>query len=131
MHATTAMRRHRSHLIGAALCTTLLLGAPTPAAAHPAPTADAACPFSSTVCLFEGENYTGARLTLSSWPPGSGACISLVEHDWNGRARSAYNTNPTSAALFMNDDCIGGPNQLPPGGTPHLDTATQASIWVP
>ncbi|GGN97955.1 hypothetical protein GCM10010112_90720 [Actinoplanes lobatus] len=54
-----------------------------------------------------------------------------MEHGWNGRARSACNTNPTSAALFLNDDCIGGPSQLPPGDTPNLDTSTQTSIRGP
>ncbi|WP_328468996.1 peptidase inhibitor family I36 protein [Actinoplanes sp. NBC_00393] len=109
----------------------VLLGATAPAVAHPVPAARADCPFINTVCLYEGEHYAGVRLTLSSWPPGSGVCISLAEHGWSGRARSAYNTNPASAALFLNDDCLGGPDQLPPGGTPILNGSTLGSIWVP
>ncbi|KHD72067.1 hypothetical protein MB27_42240 [Actinoplanes utahensis] len=121
----------RSVLLGTVLTATVVLGAVTPAAADAARAAAPDCSFTKTVCLFEGANYTGARLTLSSWPAGSGACISLVEHGWANRAHSAYNTNLTSAALFMNDDCLGGPNQLQPGGTPTLNSSSVRSIWVP
>lgn len=131
MRAETAVHRYRSVLLGTALSAAVLFSTAVPAVAGPARAAAAPdCPFIDTVCLFEGENYTGARLTVSPWPPGSGVCISLVDHGWGDRARSAYNTNRKSAAMFMNDDCIGGPNQLSPGGRPSFGGFTPESIWV-
>ena len=131
MRATTLVRRHRSALLGIALSAAVIFGTAVPAAAGPAQAAAPDCPFTNTVCLFSGENYTGTRLTVSSVPPGSGACVSLVDHGWSGRARSAYNTNRTNAAMFMNDDCVGGPNPLSPGGTPSFGGFAPDSIWVP
>lgn len=120
-------------MLTTALSAVVLFGTAAPAFAGPAvETAGGDCSFTNTVCLFEGENYTGERLTLSSRPPGSGTCVSLVDHGWGDRARSALNTNSTSAAMFMNDDCLGDPYQIPPNtGLPSFGGFTPESIWVP
>jgi Peptidase inhibitor family I36 len=116
-----------------ALSAVILFGTAAPAVAGSATEAVSGdCSLTNTVCLFEGENYTGERFTVSSWPPGSGACVSLVDHGWGDRAHSAINTNSTSAAMFMNDDCLGGPFQIPPNtGLPSFGGFTPESIWVP
>jgi hypothetical protein len=89
------------------------------------------CPFTNTLCLFDGTGYSGARFAVSSLVPG-GTCVSLVDHGWGGRARSALNTHSTSAALFVNDDCIGGPFQVPGGsGVPDFGSFRPDSVWVP
>jgi hypothetical protein len=102
--------------------------APGPAQAAPS---GSDCPFVNTVCLFEGENFTGDRFTVSSLSS-SGVCVSLVDHGWADRAHSAINTNTGSAALFMNDDCLGGPFQISGGSSrPSFGGFTPDSIWVP
>lgn len=79
--------------------------AATPAAAAP----PAACPFSNTLCLFEGANFTGARFTVSSLVP-NGTCVDLVSHGWGGgRAHSAINTNSRAATLHTVVNCWGYP----------------------
>ncbi|GAA2850892.1 hypothetical protein Acy02nite_34260 [Actinoplanes cyaneus] len=100
-----------------------------PAPAHAA--APAQCQFTDTVCLFSATGYTASRLTLTSLAP-EGTCVSLVDAGWGGRARSALNTAGSSAALFANDDCIGGPFQVPAnGGVSNLGSFQANSIWVP
>lgn len=119
--------------LAAVLPLAIALGIAVPGAAHAAPVARAAgdCPFVDTVCLFEGEDFTGDRFTVSALSP-SGVCVSLGDHGWGDRARSAINTNSGSAAMFMNDDCVGGPYQIP--GNSSLRSFggfTPESIWVP
>lgn len=113
----------------AALAATALLATATPATAN-TPTTDE-CPFTDTICLYEGTDYTGDRFNVSSLVE-PGTCVSLVDHGWAGRVNSAINTNTTGAALFANDDCIGGPYQLPGNSAnPDLGTFEPLSLWVP
>jgi hypothetical protein len=135
MNGKVLVRRSCAALFVAVLVTTVLgAGVPAhavPAGARSAAVAAAACPFTDTLCLFEQPGYSGARFTVSSSAPG-GACVSLVDHGWGGRARSALNTNNTSAALFRNDDCVGGPFQVPGNsGVPNFGTFRPDSVWVP
>jgi Peptidase inhibitor family I36 len=86
------------------------------------------CPFTNTLCLFDGTRYTGERITLS----GGGICVSLVNQGWGDRARSVINTNSRSAAMFANDDCLGGPFQVSGNtGIADLDAFRPKSVWVP
>ncbi|MFF3854406.1 peptidase inhibitor family I36 protein [Micromonospora sp. NPDC002575] len=118
------------------LLAALLATAPAPAAASPAPAARNApavdaCPFTNTLCLFEGANYTGERLTLISLVS-PGTCVSLVDAGWGDRPRSAINTNSRSAAMFMNDDCVGGAFEVPGNSSlPSFGGFTPESVWVP
>lgn len=108
-----------------------MAGVATVVAAAPAQAAPAQCNFTDTVCLFDATGYTGTRLTLSSLSP-SGTCVSLVSHGWSGRARSALNTNSAPAAMFSNDNCVGGPYQIPANsGVSNLGSFRAKSIWVP
>ncbi|MFF0823937.1 peptidase inhibitor family I36 protein [Micromonospora haikouensis] len=109
------VRRLSHTLVAAGLLAALLGAVSAPATASPDPVARStpavdACPFPNTLCLFEGTNFTGERLTLSSLVS-PGTCVSLVDAGWGDRARSAINTNSRSAAMFMNDDCAGGPSK--------------------
>lgn len=131
-----SLYRVRSALLVAALAATAVLGVGTSGQAAPthaegAGVAAGDCPFTDTLCLFDETGYGGARFTVSSLLPG-GTCVSLVDHGWGGSARSALNTNGTSAALFMNDDCVGGPFQVPGNsGVPDFGTFRPDSVWVP
>jgi hypothetical protein len=88
------------------------------------------CPFRNTLCLFDQTGYNGTRFTVTSTTPG-GTCVSLVDHGWGARARSALNTNVSAAALFANDDCVGGPYQVPGnGGIADLGSFRPNSVWV-
>jgi hypothetical protein len=129
-------RGRKATLLVAAVAVTTLIGAAAPARAASvrAEGADIAangCPFTAVVCLFDQTGYSGARFTARSLEPG-GTCVSLVDHGWGDRVRSASNTNSTSAALFQNDDCLGGPVQLAPGaGVADLGSFRPQSLWVP
>ncbi|MGI5212750.1 peptidase inhibitor family I36 protein [Plantactinospora sp. CA-290183] len=122
-------------LLAVGLLVGVLGSAAAPAVAGPAVQRDAValaadCPFTNTLCLFSGTNYTGERFTARS-PVAPGVCVSLVDHGWGDRARSAINTSSTSASMFMNDDCVGGPYQIPAGTSlPNFGTFTPESIWV-
>ncbi|MBO3732195.1 peptidase inhibitor family I36 protein [Glycomyces niveus] len=126
----TANTRRLTYL-APALAAAAILAAATPATAAPADTTTAGeCPFTDTLCLFEGDNYTGERFTVSSLVE-PGTCVSLVDHGWAGRVNSAINTNDNAAALFPNDDCGGGP-YLVPGNSAIPDLGIQPlSVWVP
>jgi hypothetical protein len=88
------------------------------------------CP-SRSLCLYEGVGFTGEIFTVTSMVRG-GTCVSLVAHGWGGRAHSAINTHTTSAAMFANDDCIGGPYQVATNsGLPNFGPFTPDSVWVP
>jgi hypothetical protein len=124
-----APQRLQSVLLIVGLAIALLVA---PAAAQAAPAAaQSQCPFTSTLCLFSGTNFTGDRFTVSSLVP-EGTCVSLVDHGWGDRAHSGINTHSNSVALFMNDDCIGGPFQIAPNtGNPNFGSFTPESVWVP
>lgn len=124
-------RRSWSALGVAAVSAALVFGAATPGAAAVSATAAGDCPFTNTLCLFSGENFTGDRFTVSSLSP-NGTCVSLVDHGWGDRARSAINTDSSSAAMFINDDCVGGPYQVPGNSSlPSFGSFTPESVWVP
>ena len=121
----STVRRGKAAAVAIALAATVVLGVATPVRAAPAQ-----CPFTNTLCLFDGVGYTGERLTLSS-PVSNGVCVSLVSHGWGGRARSALNTSSSSAALFANDGCLGGPFQVPAGsGVADFGAFRPNSAWV-
>jgi hypothetical protein len=89
------------------------------------------CPFTGTLCLFDGTNYTGERFTVISLVS-PGTCVSLVQHGWANRAHSAINTNGNNAAMFMIDNCVGGPFLvLGNSRLPDFGGFTPASVWVP
>jgi len=89
------------------------------------------CPFGGALCLYDGTNFAGARFNVRSLNP-NGTCVSLVDHGWTDRARSAINNNGKPAAMFANDDCIGDPYQVP-GGTTIVDFRgfRPNSVFVP
>jgi hypothetical protein len=84
-----------------------LVGSAAPTQAEAA----APCAFDGVLCLYDGTSFTGAEFNVKSLDP-NGTCVSLVDHGWGDRARSAINTNSRSAAMFLNDDCIGEPFQV-------------------
>jgi hypothetical protein len=109
---TRNRRAARSALALAGVTAGLLFGPQTPAkAAEPEP-----CPFAGVLCLYDGTNFAGERFNVAALEP-EGTCVSLVDHGWGDRARSAINTNGRSAAMFANDDCVGGPFQVPANST--------------
>jgi hypothetical protein len=115
-------------IVAGAALTLMMTGLAAPATADPSATES--CSFTETLCLFDGEDFTGERFTVSSLDP-AGTCVSLVDHGWDGRVRSAFNTHASSAALFLNDDCVGGPYQVPGNsGISSLGGFTPASVWV-
>lgn len=123
-------RRKRTPAVLLALTATALLAAASPAAAADAASADD-CSFTDTLCLYEGANFTGERFTVSSLVE-PGTCVSLVDHGWGGRVNSAINTNSSGAALFANDDCVGGPYQVPGSSSiADLGSFEPLSVWVP
>jgi hypothetical protein len=127
IHPGSKRRAARSALALAGVTAGLLLGPASPAgAAEPEP-----CPFGAALCLYDGTNFTGARFDVRSLDP-NGTCVSLVDHGWTDRARSAINNNGRSAAMFANDGCIGDPYQVP-GGTTIVDFGSfrPASVFVP
>lgn len=126
-----AVRRSWSALGIVAVAAASLFATATPGVAAPAATLAGDCPFTNTLCLFSGANFTGDRFTVSSLVPG-GTCVSLVDHGWGDRARSAINTHSSSAAMFLNDDCVGGPYQVPGSSSlSSFGTFTPDSVWVP
>lgn len=131
--ATDAISRHRKRnpAVVLALAATALLATASPAAASPSDTTSADdCNFTDTLCLYEGANFTGERFTVSSLVE-PGTCVSLVDHGWAGRVNSAINTHTSSAALFANDDCVGGPYQVPGSGSvADLGGFEPLSVWV-
>ncbi|MGI5401455.1 peptidase inhibitor family I36 protein [Streptomyces sp. CA-135486] len=100
------------------------------ATAGPAAAAAGDCSFAKTVCLFSGENFTGERITLSSLSPG-GTCVNLSQSGWNHHAQSVVNTHSSSAALFANEDCAGGPYQVPGNSSiAQLGSFAAVSVWI-
>lgn len=129
--AATSHHRKRIPAVLFALTATALLATASPAAAAPEAAAEAGdCTFTETLCLFEGPNFTGERFTVSSLVE-PGTCVSLVDHGWAGRVNSAINTHTSSAALFANDDCVGGPYQVPGSSSiADLGGFEPLSLWV-
>ena len=127
--STRTGRAARSALMLAGVTAGMVFGSavPTQAAAAPPPE----CPFDGVLCLYDGTSFTGARWNVRSLDP-NGTCVSLVDHQWGDRARSAINTNSRGAAMFMNDDCVGGPFQVP-GNSSIVDFGSfrPNSVWVP
>ncbi|WP_422771032.1 peptidase inhibitor family I36 protein [Plantactinospora sp. WMMC1484] len=110
----------------ATLLTTATAATAGPASAHRANP----CP-SRSLCLYEGANFTGEMFPVTSLVPG-GTCVSLVDHGWGDRAHSAVNTHSASAAMFMNDDCLGGPYQVAGNSSlTSFGSFTPESVWVP
>lgn len=124
--------RKRTPALLLALTATALLATATPAQAQAAPdtTTTDDCNLYEALCLYEGTDYTGARFNVSSLVE-PGTCVSLVDHGWAGRVNSAINTHTQSAALFANDDCVGGPYQVPGSSSiPDLGGFEPLSVWI-
>ncbi|MET0403654.1 MAG: peptidase inhibitor family I36 protein, partial [Cystobacter sp.] len=89
------------------------------------------CPFSRTLCLFEGEDFTGKRFTVQALhPQNGGVCVSLVEHGWEGRAYSAINTASGYAYYYDNEECSGYPELIPGNGSLSSLSFTPKSVFV-
>jgi hypothetical protein len=125
LHISSRLARRLLRFGLAGVAAAALIGLTVPAPAQSA----SPCPFTGTLCLFEGTGYTGAVFTASSLVPG-GTCVSLVAHGWGDRAHSVINTHTKSAALFLNDNCVGGPYQVPPGTGISSLPFTPDSVWV-
>jgi hypothetical protein len=123
--------RKRTPALLLALTATALLATASPAAAAPqATTAGDTCNLTEALCLYEGTDFTGARFNVSSLVE-PGTCVSLVDHGWAGRVNSAINTHTQSAALFANDDCVGGPYQVPGSSSiADLGGFEPLSVWI-
>ncbi|MBE1487556.1 peptidase inhibitor family I36 protein [Plantactinospora soyae] len=120
----------RSALLIAGVSVATLIATATVATAGPASVSADPCP-SRALCLYEGSNFTGEMFAATSLNP-AGICVSLVDHGWGDRAHSAINTHNTSAQMFMNDDCVGGPYQVPGNSSlSSFGTFTPESVWVP
>jgi hypothetical protein len=79
--------------------------------------ADSTCPFTRSLCLWDGTDFTGTRFNVQALDPSVGACVNLASHGWgNGRAKSAKNTANQVARLYTNTNCTGSSYQLIPGG---------------
>nr|WTA70849.1 peptidase inhibitor family I36 protein [Micromonospora sp. NBC_00855] len=92
---------------------TLVLAVPgvaasaAPRANAPTAAADSTCPFTRTLCLWDGANFTGTRFTVQA-PTTAGTCVNLATHGWgNGRAKSARNTSTQAATLRSTTACGG------------------------
>jgi len=101
------------------------------AGAGPAAAADPTCPFTRTVCLWDGANYTGTRFTAQSLSPSTPVCVDLAAHGWgNGRAKAARNTGNQVAVLYSGTTCTGSSYQLIPQGGYGSITFGSNSILV-
>jgi hypothetical protein len=110
----------------AAVVAALALLPASPAAATP----PAECPFTNTLCLFEGPNFTGARFTVKSLVP-NGTCVDLVSHGWgNARAHSAINTHSQTAYLHPVHSCYGYPMFVPGNSSLPSFTYNAYSVYV-
>lgn len=131
MRSPRSRARVRWTIVGVAAAV-LATGAATGAYAgvQPGPSANPpACPFSSTLCLYDQKSFGGERFTLASINP-SGTCVNLASHGWGaGRAKSAINTNAKAATLYSSTDCSGagstvrGSSSLPTLGIANANSA--------
>lgn len=100
----------------------------TPSAAAAA--LPAKCPFSNTLCLFDGTSFTGAAFNVAAWNP-AGACVNLASHGWGSRARSGINTHRLEARLYTSTDCTGvAATVFGNSSLPMLPTRTANSVFV-
>ncbi|KAF4408212.1 MULTISPECIES: peptidase inhibitor family I36 protein [Streptomyces] len=97
----------------------------TPAVADTASAEADACPFTDTLCLFEGTDYTGERFNVRSMVPGQAVCVDLVSHNYAGRAHSGINTNSRTAVLYSGQDCTGTGYPIS-GSVPSFNFAAQS-----
>jgi hypothetical protein len=88
------------------------------------------CPYYRALCLFEGESFSGAVFNVSALDHDKGTCVNLPQHGWEGRAHSAYNTNSSNAAIFLNENCIGYPYPVPANGGLTTLPFTPKSVYV-
>jgi hypothetical protein len=115
-------------VLGAALIASAVAVAVTPSAAAAALPVN--CPFSNTLCLFDGTNFTGATFNVSAWNP-AGACVNLSSHGWGSRARSGINTHRMEARLYTSTDCTGVSATVRGNSSlPTLPTRTANSVFV-
>ncbi|MFI1018470.1 peptidase inhibitor family I36 protein [Streptomyces sp. NPDC020965] len=111
----------------AAVATAVIGGLAT---AAPATANEGNCTAVSALCLYSGENFSGTSLPITSQTPG-GTCVNVAQSGWSGPVRSVVNTHSKSAALFMNEDCLGGPYQVAANSSiPSLGTFQPKSLWV-
>jgi hypothetical protein len=116
----------RMSVAAAVAATTLALLPTAPAAAAPPPE----CPFTDTLCLFEGTNFTGARFNVKALVP-NGTCVDLVSHGWGGgRAHSAINTNSHAAQLHPVSSCYGYPMLVPGNSSLPSINFNASSVFV-
>jgi Peptidase inhibitor family I36 len=121
------MSKLRWMIIGASAAALVLCGGTTSVAAG----ANAAeCPSGGALCLYNGEGFTGESLALTSLES-DGTCVSLPGHGWTGPVRSVINTHRSSAALFANDNCVGGPYGVPANSSVASLPFSPVSVWVP
>ncbi|MEU3735073.1 peptidase inhibitor family I36 protein [Streptomyces sp. NPDC033538] len=124
---STGASRARRVIGGAAVVSAVALAALTPTA-QAAPQAQ--CP-ANALCLYSAAGLTGDQLALAS-PSGSGTCVDLAAQGWAGRVKSVLNTHSTSAALFPNENCLGGPYRVEAGaGVRDLGAFAPLSVWMP
>jgi hypothetical protein len=122
---TSTLRR--MSVAAAVAATTLAVLPAAPAAAAPPPE----CPFTDTLCLFEGTNFTGARFTVKSAIPPNGVCVDLVSHGWGGgRGHSAINTNSQAAQLHPVHSCYGYPLLVPGNSSLPSINFNASSVFV-
>jgi hypothetical protein len=113
----------------AAVTSSVLLGGANAASAVTA--TDPACPFTRTVCLWDGVNYTGNRMTAFAFNAQTGTCVDLQAHGWGaGRTESARNTGSRVARLYGTTDCSGAFVQIVPGGTYGSIDYASNSVYV-
>lgn len=93
--------------------------------------ADSTCTFTRTLCLWENQNYGGARFTVSALNPAVGTCVDLAWHGWGaGRAESARNTAGQSATLYPTTNCTGSGYTIPPGSSVPTIGFVSNSVYV-
>lgn len=126
----TARSRRATRLLPGILLAASIAAAGSLVTAGPAAAEAGDCSFVKTVCLYSGENFTGERITLSSLQP-SGTCVNLAESGWALEVNSVINTHSSSASMFSNADCVGGPYQVAGNsGISQLGSFTPVSVWV-
>ena len=110
---------------------TAAAAAPTAGSAAGSAVAQGTCPFTRTLCLWDGTNFTGTRFTVSAWNPSVGTCVDLAAHGWpNGRAKSAINTGSQTARLYTTTNCTGTAFQIFPRGPYPSINFSSNSVYV-
>jgi hypothetical protein len=89
------------------------------------------CPFTRTLCLWDGTGYTGAQFNVQALNPSVGTCVDLAAHGWpNGRAKSGKNTASQPARLYTGTNCTGSVYQIMPGGSYGSIKFASNSVYV-